>query len=209
MDRLELRRATFRDLPQVARVLMDAFSRHPLREHMLPGMRRRRLAIASGDTVLFAEGILFGTAYVAVLEGKVVGALSWLDPPQHPRPRLRAVLLDVARAPFLFCPPHGFDGLRFQPALDAFHRNEPSLYFTIAATSPTVQRRGVASALLSLMVKQADEQGVSVFLETSNPPNIALYQKFGFSVVDQATPLANGPTVFAMLRPASPGATVS
>ena len=197
----EIRKATLRDLPRAASVLVDAFSAQPLRVHMLPGVRRRKLAIASGDMALYAESVLYGTAYVALLDGEIAGVLSWLEPEHHPRTRLRALALDAARIPFLFCPPHGFGGFRLQPALDAFHRNEPSLYFTLAATSRQFQKRGIASALLKKLVERAEERGCSIFLETSDHKNLSLYRRFGFEVVDKAAPLRHGPEVFAMLRP--------
>ncbi len=200
MGEIEVRQATLRDLPAATSVLMDAFSAHPLRQHVLPGARRRRIAIASGDTALFAEAVLCGTGYVAIVDGQIVGVLSWLEPEEHPRPRWRAVALDLARAPFLLCPPHGFRALGFQKAIDKFHRNEPSLYFTIAATYRHMQRRGIASALIRRMLARADEMKCSVFLETSNQKNLALYGRLGFEIVDSASPIRGGPEVFAMLR---------
>ena len=192
------------DLPAVVRVLTDAFSEHPLRQAMLPGARRRRFAIASGDTALFIESMHYGTGFVLELDGRIAGVLAWLTPERHPRRFVRKVLLDVTRLPFLACPPHGFGGFRFQPALDAFHRNEPSLSVSIAATDPRLQRRGIASTLIAHMNAEADRLGVSVFLETSNARNIPLYRRHGFEIVDRARPLSTAPEVVAMLRPKRP-----
>lgn len=202
MSAIVVRSVRATELLRVAEILVAAFDGHPLRESLLPGPVRRRIAIGIGDTGYFAEAMLWGTALGAEIDGELAGVLAWLPPEQHPRGRLRAALLDLVRLPFLLCPPHGFAGFRVQPALDRFHRNEPSLYFTLAGTHPRLQRRGVASALISRMTEAADASGASVFLETSDARNVSLYAKHGFEIVDRAAPLPKGPEVLAMLRPA-------
>lgn len=203
MNDVVVRKARFGDLPSITRVLTSAFEHHPLRQYLLPGARRRKLAVTCGDTVLFAEGMAYGSALVGTINGRVAGVLCWLPPEAYPRSPTRKAALSIARIPFLFCPPVGFKGMKFQPAIDAFHIKDPALYFTLAATHRDDQGKGVATRLLAAMTEQAERDALPIFLETSNHRNVSLYQRHGFQLVAEASPVEGGPTVFAMVRPAS------
>ena len=48
---------------------------------------------------------------------------------------------------------------------------------------PGHQGRGIGTALLGSFLDTADEQGCPAFLETDVDNNVALYQKFGFTVI--------------------------
>lgn len=65
-------------------------------------------------------------------------------------------------------------------------RQHPSdknyLYLWFLAVRPSHQGQGLARQLLDPMLAMARQQGKPVLLETSTPPNIALYRHKGFEV---------------------------
>jgi hypothetical protein len=51
----------------------------------------------------------------------------------------------------------------------------------------------------------ADANGIAIYLEPADPANVAYYERFGFSVIDEALELVlGGPTHVAMRRPGGP-----
>jgi len=50
---------------------------------------------------------------------------------------------------------------------------------------PDLQGRGVGRALLGSFLTMADEQRSPAYLETDVDRNVALYERFGFTVTDQ------------------------
>jgi GNAT superfamily N-acetyltransferase len=59
----------------------------------------------------------------------------------------------------------------------------PSWCLLMLGTDPQHQGRGVGRALLEHMLARADADGTPVWLETSEPGNAALYERFGFEAI--------------------------
>ncbi len=72
-------------------------------------------------------------------------------------------------------------------------------------TSPEAQGKGLGGALVEYGTSQADEAGISCYLETATESNVAFYKKRGFQVMNQADIL--GFTLYGMLRQPQPTAT--
>lgn len=72
-------------------------------------------------------------------------------------------------------------------------------YLVLLAVRPNHQGQGVASQLLSTGLAKCDELGVSAYLETNVESNVALYQRRGFQVVEQAD--NHGFPTWGMVRP--------
>lgn len=85
--------------------------------------------------------------------------------------------------------------------MDGFHPDEPHWYLSMIGADPARQGRGLGSALLAHVLALIDEQGLPAYLESSNPKNTPLYERFGFEVIGQIQP-ADFPGLTPMLRPA-------
>lgn len=66
---------------------------------------------------------------------------------------------------------------------------------------PSRQGQGLGSALLKEGLKRCDADGVIAYLESSNPKNIPLYERYGFEVIGVIQP-GDFPPFYPMLRPA-------
>jgi ribosomal protein S18 acetylase RimI-like enzyme len=62
---------------------------------------------------------------------------------------------------------------------------EPHWHVGPIGVHPDVQGRGIGKALLAAFLDRADEQGSPAYLEADVDRNVALYEKFGFKVIDQ------------------------
>ncbi len=87
----------------------------------------------------------------------------------------------------------------FTKVLDAMTPSEPHWYLGLLGTDPDRQRTGVARSLMEPMLARADRDALPVFLETGMPRNVAVYTRFGFFEIAEAT-APGGPRVWGMLR---------
>lgn len=75
----------------------------------------------------------------------------------------------------------------------------PHDYLMQLAVEPREQGRGLGSALLKEGLERSRRSGRAVWLETTNPRNVAFYERHGF-VVKGRRPLPNDVTLVGLLR---------
>lgn len=85
----------------------------------------------------------------------------------------------------------------------AHHPEDPYWYLAMLAVDPARQRQGIASALLEETLRRVDAERKPAFLETGNPANLPLYERFGFEVLEEV-PCGSDLSLYPMLRSARP-----
>lgn len=87
------------------------------------------------------------------------------------------------------------------PPFGSFHPHEPHWYLPWLGVDPAFQGRGLGSLMLKHTLRRVDETGLPAYLESSNPRNIPLYERFDFEVLGV---IQGGefPPITPMLRPA-------
>jgi len=90
---------------------------------------------------------------------------------------------------------------RVGEAVRAFHPDAPHWYLSMIGVDPMRQGRGLGSALLEAGLARCDADGAIAYLESSNPKNIPLYERYGFEVLGVIDP-EDFPPLTPMLRPA-------
>jgi GNAT superfamily N-acetyltransferase len=83
--------------------------------------------------------------------------------------------------------------------MGSYHPDEPHWHLPLIGVEPTQQRKGYGSALLKHALRICDKDGVSAYLESSNPENIPLYRRHGFEVLGTIQ-VGSSPPVTPMLR---------
>lgn len=98
-------------------------------------------------------------------------------------------------------------------AQEAIWTSDKGYYFcNIVTVLPDAQGQGVGRALMDEVLRKADEDGMSCYLESSRKiPNVAIYERFGFKLVrempcqDPDTPGDEGKVMlYCMVRDAKP-----
>jgi ribosomal protein S18 acetylase RimI-like enzyme len=90
---------------------------------------------------------------------------------------------------------------RFATDVMRKHPRSPSHWYLYAiGTSTSSQGRGVGSALLRDMLDRVDEEQLPAYLESSNVRNVPLYERHGFSVVEEIRLGRDGPQMWRMWR---------
>jgi ribosomal protein S18 acetylase RimI-like enzyme len=194
----EIRDATRADVDLIARTLGDAFTDDPVMSWLIPPTARRR---SQRIQAVFAQ-----TAREYLRAGKPIhlsedgqGAAIWA-PPGTWFPSAREQLRDLPRFAVVF----GTGLVRSSRFLTEVVRKHPRSpehwYLYMLGTHRSAQGRGIGSALLREMLERIDEAGEPAYLESSNIRNVPLYERQGFTVVEEITIGRDGPTMWRMWR---------
>jgi len=73
------------------------------------------------------------------------------------------------------------------------------LTLQLIGVDPVRQGQGIATSLIDFGLREADRQGLPTYLQSTNPRNIPLYQRFGFKIVKEVG-AAGVPPRIAMVR---------
>lgn len=80
-----------------------------------------------------------------------------------------------------------------------FHPTHAHWYLPMIGVEPSSQGKGVGSALLQHSLANCDADGLPAYLESSNPRNIPLYERFGFEVIGEIRS-GDAPPLHPMIR---------
>jgi ribosomal protein S18 acetylase RimI-like enzyme len=176
-----MRAATNDDLDAVGETLARAFEHDPLWGWAFEAAEReRKLASLAAVFGFFCEAAV-GQGWVRVTDGVEAVAL-WI-PPGAPemspadQARLPGVIADA-------CGPES--AARVGELLDAFERNHPHepphFYLSLLGTHPDHAGHGHGLGLVADCLAEIDagDPAAPAFLESSNPANVARYERLGF-----------------------------
>ena len=171
---------------ETADVLAAAFRANPGFRAALPGIdettRERKLRPLFRSFVRTCLG--HGEPSIVLDGGRVVGASLCYRPDANPLPLVPWLQNSVGAVPL--GPPAMLRLLRIDAWMRRGHRGQPHWYLFMLGVEPRHHGRGFGGALLRRLSEQADRDGKPAYLETDKRENVALYQRFGYIVTDQA-----------------------
>jgi ribosomal protein S18 acetylase RimI-like enzyme len=179
----------------VAAMLARAFADDPAFRYIYPDPA----ALASGGTRLFALMIDSDRQAGRVCVAAGLEAVTcWREPGRsksgvgeillHGLPLLNALRGSLGRA------------LKISAAIEAHFPPHPFWYLHIAGCDPAAQGRGLGGAVLRAGLAGVPDD-MPAYLETANPTNIGLYERFGFALTGDWRVGTDGPRFWSMLRP--------
>ena len=124
------------------------------------------------------------------------GAALWLPPSLHPDEDAlgHALQHDVSENV------RGAAAAMFEE-MAAYHPSEPHWYLPLLGVDPVKQGQGYGSFLLQDALDRGDKNHEVFYLESTNPRNVPLYQRYGFEVLGEIQK-GNSPIMIPMRRPA-------
>jgi GNAT superfamily N-acetyltransferase len=193
---------TRKDFGDAGVVGARAFHNDPFFEFLLPRPLQRARGLS-----------LFCRSYVSVLgdaghvlgarrpDGRLVGVAAWVKPERYPIPipaQLR--MLGSSFLALVGRPKALVDGSKYLLAMEKAHPHEKLWYLQLLVVDPSVQRRGIGTALQRSELALADSEGLACYLETQDPDNLPYYRRFGYEVARELHPVKNGPQLWTMRR---------
>jgi len=171
--------------------LVLAFAADPVMRYWMP---EAHSYLEHFPTIALAFGgraFEHGTAHTAGIDA---GAALWLPPGVEPDEQELIASFACAvpdeKHPELFA---------VAEQMDSYHISEPHRYLPLIGVDPAHQGSGVGSSLMEYALRQCDVEGVPAYLESTNPMNLSLYERFGFEVLGTIR-VGDVPTIFPMLR---------
>lgn len=143
------------------------------------------------------QHIFTGSAFIALVDGELRGYVhfaaspSCLPPPDQLQAAAGSVLQPLGEAV-----PRVVEWFSTWSRLDP---KEPHVHLGPIGVSPTVQGRGVGTALMNWYIEHLERDAAAGYLETDKPENVEFYRKFGF-VIQREERLLGTPTWY-MWRP--------
>lgn len=170
------------DVENAGRVLGAAFASSPLERAVrgpIGDRQHRGLCRAYGATLR-----LPGDVSVAVLDGRIVGAIRWVASPRcQLRLRQKLAMAPTAVASFGSALPKA---MTWVTAWERRDPSEPHVHLGPIGVLPDLQGRGIGSQMLAAYRERLDLAGDAGYLETDKPENVRLYERFGFEIRDEA-----------------------
>lgn len=167
-----------------ASVLASAFAADPLVQALLPNPNDVRQRELFYDLQL--RGLAEAGLCLVARQQHQVGAFFAFLPPHREISLWQQLSSGAEFVPLL--------GKRVPAALELqnvaaalHHRHAPDAwYVALVAVAPELQGQGWLRRVLAPLLDYAAQQGKSVYLETQNPSNVALYQHLGFELLETA-----------------------
>jgi GNAT superfamily N-acetyltransferase len=184
-------RLTESEIEPAAETLARAFYDYPLFNYVFPDASERKRGLPFLLQSAVHYGVLNGEVYATSrnLEGIAV----WM-PPDHtnrssPAPEVSKDAMDRMA--------------HFGNQVHAVRkRHVPSAHWflMIIGVVPELQGKGCASVLLAPILARIDQQHLPCYLDTEVDNNVAIYNRYGFRVVDDSIIVDTGVRSWGMLR---------
>jgi len=171
--------------------IMLAFSTDPMARWSLSDPA---VYLAQFPAVVRAFG---GSAFAAGTAHHVddfAGAALWLAPGAHADEEALGAIMQAACLPERMA-----DAAVVFAEMANYHPTEPHWYLPLIGVDPMHKGKGLGSRLLAHALQQCDADHLPAYLESSNPANIALYERHGFERLGTIQ-AGSSPPLVPMLR---------
>ena len=187
----EIRSASSDAMPHAVAAIVAAFVIDPAARFAWPAARDYLKAMPLAIREFAGACFEHGTAYISA---DFCGTALWLPPGVQPNAKaLENLFRDTAE------PEHLDDLLATFEKMDQAHPKEAHWYLPMIGVDPKAQGQGLGAQLMRYSIARCDQDGALAYLETANPRNIALYERFGFEVTKQFQ-MGAAPRMTSMLR---------
>lgn len=182
-------------------VLVKAFQDYPLYVYFFPRTSERVNNLSHLIRILVHYGVLYGEVYATSANLEAVSV--WLPSDKVDLSAWRLVKSGLFSSVFKIRPSSGGRMFRFAKYSTNVHkRHTPPQhwYFQLLGVDPVFQGKGYAGALIKPVLARMDKEHFSCYLETHEQENVPIFQRYGFTVVEEGTIPNSEITQWAMLR---------
>ena len=184
--------ATSTEIPQIIDTIAMAFAADPFVRWIYPDPNQYLSNIREMLIRFGGKAFDHGTAYY--VDG-FFGAALWLPPGIHPDEEALGEHMQRTISESI-----QEDAFSVLEQMGDCHPTDPHWYLPLLAVDPVHQGNGYGSTLLKDAIAKFDTDGMTAYLESSNPRNISLYERHGFEIITeiqagttQVTPMVRKP----------------
>ncbi len=166
------------EVQEAAKVAARAFAPTPFAMAIYQDRQKAERGMSAVLQIMF--GHFPGEILVAKEGGRVVGVMRMMEWPRcqmTPGQGLR--LLSTM---FKTGPGAALRGMKGRGTWGKYDPKKPHWHLDPLTVVPEKQGKGIGSALLKEFCTRADKRGLAAYLETDQPANVRLYERFGFKV---------------------------
>ena len=179
------------DIAAAIQVVRMGFATDPVARWVYPNITDYMTVFPDFINGMAGRAFQQSTAYIAAGNS---GAALWLPPGVNSDEEILGNLVEETVSPSIR---KDFDS--FMEQMVANHPTEPHWYLPMIAVDPYRFGQGIGTSLMRFALEKCDEQNLPAYLESSNPRNITLYQRFGFEIVGLIR-AGGSPPMFPMMR---------
>lgn len=172
-------------------VITLAFSTDPVARWMYPDPSEYLRHFPEFIRAFAGQSFEKGTAYLAP---NAAGAALWLGPGIEPEAEPLINLFSESTSSEV-----QRDLFPIFEQMGEYHPAYPHWYLPMIGVDTHMQGGGVGASLMTHALAYCDADGSTAYLESSNPRNIPLYERFGFEVVGEIK-VGAAPPLYPMLR---------
>jgi GNAT superfamily N-acetyltransferase len=203
------------EVPEAAAMLARGFAEEPGNVALFPDPDTRRVMFETTAHQILPTVLRYGTAHVAEVGDELAAIALWHPPgvsttsltvavrsavAKLSRPRLMASAVPHAASVVLRELPEAVALTRARQRAVRRASQGPTWHLAVLATAPEHRGKGLARALLDRQLRRCDEDGAVAWLETTDPVNPPIYERFGFDIVAHITDAAWLPGFWVMRR---------
>ena len=179
------------DIPAAVQVVRAGFITDPVARWVYPDITEYMTVFPDFISGMAGRSFENETAYISAGNA---GAALWLPPGVGPDEEILESVIENTVSPAI-----RKDLDSFMEQMSDLHPTEPHWYLPMIAVDPFRFGQGIGASLMRFPLEKCDEQGLPAYLESSNPRNITLYQRFGFEIVGLIR-AGGSPPMFPMMR---------
>lgn len=174
---------------KAASVLADAFLEDPDVSAIIKGNPCRCRSILMAHYWNLVNLFLpLGRSQCAMAGGDLIGVMLFTAPGEEPLTTF-TLLKFVCKMLLRLNPAAVWRALKSSTDDENHRPHEPHYYLSTLGVDPLYQGQGIGKALLSHITNLADKEKSPIYLSSTNPKAIPLYEKFGFETVSVTSPL--------------------
>src|SRR5262249_53741894 len=166
----EIRSATSDETSQAIAAIVAAFLTDPVARFAWPSPHDYLRAMPLVTREFAGGSFEHGTAYVSA---DFCGTALWLPPGVHPTGEALVLMFRET-----VNPEHLEEGWGKLEKREQWHPEDPHGSLPMIGVEPMAQGRGLGADLMRHAVTRCDDEGTPAYLESTNPRNISLYQRF-------------------------------
>ena len=172
------------DIEKFAECAAQAYKEYPLFKYLTNGSYDHNII----KTIISASIYAMKDQVIGFSNDELANSIALFSPPKYEGTKTLPFLSGGGIKLMFIAPPSTFARLltyeNHSMKLKKKHTNHDSWYLYNVTVKPSVQKQGEASKLLRPMFEYFDKTKQECYLETHDKKNIALYEHYGFDLVE-------------------------